>query len=534
LYLDRENKEESRGKDSTLPVRIVVYNRTFDMFNYYNSMATAKLKNLSSEPKTGFLLWTTFICGICLMTVEMTASRILAPYFGTSLFVWANIIGVVLLALSLGYYWGGKFADRSPTANKLYYLIFAAAVWTASMPWFSTSILRATLTFPSTAVFGLSLLAAILIYFVPCTIFGMISPYILKLLSKNQKNLGSEAGRLSAVSTIGCLLGTFLPVLVGLPLIGTLRTILICAAILFFTASLGLKRKSLQLFTIITLIMIWFAPVFVSSANTIYSGESSYSFVRVYERFGNRFLQIDDPRAVHSIKMADSTITHNYWDYAIAVPAQIPTKSTLILGVAGGNISNLFNQYFPDMKITGIEIDPLVVEVGKQFFNTTQNPNTKIITEEARNYLAHTSEKYDLIVLDTYHNLNLPIHLSTTEFFSLIRDHLTSNGTVAINVAHNAPQSALDDYLLATMAPHYQYLYSIDTNGGYNSLLIGRNQPWPEKLTNEQNQLISTSPELYHVWQKLPPKAITQTDPSKIQTDDRNILEWLSSSESIR
>lgn len=493
-------------------------------------MAAAK----SSWPNSAFLLWTAFICGMSLMAVEITASRVLAPYFGTSLFVWANIIGVVLLALSLGYYWGGKLADSYPSANKLYYLIFATAVWLMLMPWFGTGILQATLTFPTSAVFWLSLLAAFILFFPPCTIMGMISPYVLKLLSKDPKKLGREAGRLSAVSTIGSLIGTFLPVLVTIPLIGTLRTTLLFAAILFFTAGLGLRRMVLQLFTVIALSLLFFAPAFLSTDNTIYSGESSYSFVHVYERFGNRFLQIDDPRAVHSIKVAEGAITHNYWDYAITIPASIPTQNTLILGLAGGNISNLFHTYFPEMKITGIEIDPLVVEIGKQLFDTTKSPNIQVITEEARNYLVHTTEKYDLVVLDAYHNLSMPIHLSTSEFFSSIAGHLTTNGTLAINVAHNGPQSALDDYLLATLAPHYQYLYSIDTNGGYNSLLLARNQPWPATLTSAQNQLLSTSPELYHVWQKLPPKAVTQTDPTKIQTDDRNILEWLSSSESIR
>lgn len=497
-------------------------------------MATIKSVKESSWPNSAFLLWTAFICGMSLMAVEITASRVLAPYFGTSLFVWANIIGVVLLALSLGYYWGGKIADSYPSANKLYYLIFSTAVWLTFMPWFGTGILKATLTFPTSAVFWLSLLSAFILFFPPCTIMGMVSPYVLKLLSKDPKKLGREAGRLSAVSTIGSLIGTFLPVLVTVPLIGTLRTTLLFAAVLFFTVGIGLRRIIFQLFTVLALSLLLVAPAFLSSDNTIYSGESSYSFIHVYERLGNRFLQIDDPRAVHSIKVADSSITHNYWDYAIAVPSSIPTQNALILGLAGGNISNLFHAYFPEMKITGIEIDPLVVEVGKQLFDTAKSPNTTVITEEARNYLVHSQEKYDLVVLDAYHNLSMPIHLSTTEFFGLIAEHLTSNGTLAINVAHNGPQSSLDDYLLATMAPHYKYLYSIDTNGGYNSLLIGRNQPWPGQLNTEQNQLQSTSPELYHVWQKLPPKAITNTDSNKIQTDDRNILEWLSSSESIR
>lgn len=487
----------------------------------------------SSWPNAAFLLWTAFICGMSLMTVEITASRILAPYFGTSLFVWSNIIGVVLLALSFGYYWGGKIADQYPTSTKLYYLVFTTAVWLTFLPWFSTGLLKATLTFPSTAVFALSLLAAFVLFFPPCTIMGMISPYVLKLLSKDPQKLGREAGRLSAISTIGSLIGTFLPVLVSIPLIGTLRTTLVFAAILFFTAALGLRRKVFQIFTIIPLFLCLIAPAFLSSTNTIYSGESSYNFVHVYENRGNRFLQIDDPRSVHSVKMAEGNVTHNYWDYAAAIPFSIQTQNTLILGLAGGNISNLLHQYFPTMQITGIEIDPLLIDIGKKFFGT-QSSNTAIIADDARSYLTHNNQKYDFIVLDAYHNLNLPIHLSTSEFFGSVKEHLTSNGTFAINVAHSNNHSNLDSYLLATLEPHFQYLYSLDTNGGYNSILIARNQPWPTTLTAAKQQLITTTPELTHVWDKLPPKAITNTDPQKIQTDDRNILEWLSSGESMQ
>lgn len=496
-------------------------------------MASAKSTSKSPWPHPAFLLWTAFISGMSLMVVEINASRILAPYFGTSLFVWSNIIGIVLLALSLGYFWGGKVADRYPNGTKLYYLIFATATWLAILPWFSTGLLRATLSFPSSAVFGLSLFSALLLFFPPCTIMGMVSPYVLKLLSTNQKTLGQEAGRLSAISTLGSLIGTFLPVLVTIPTIGTLRTTLIFAALLFFTAALGLRKVILQSFTIVTLLLCFVAPAFLSNSYTVYSGESSYNFVHVYENQDNRFLQIDDPRAVHSIKMAQGAVTHNYWDYAAAIPFSIPTKNALVLGLAGGNISSLLHQYFPTMQIVGVEIDPLVVEIGKKLFDTA-HPNMQIVTDDARNFLTRSRDKYDFIILDTYHNLSLPVHLTTSEFFALIKDHLTNTGTLAINVAHEINHSQIDSYLLATLAPHFQYLYSIDTNGGYNSLLIARNQPWPSELSTAQKQQIATTPELSHVWQKLPPEPIASTDPQKIQTDDKNILEWLSSRESIR
>lgn len=476
-----------------------------------------------------FLLWTTFIAGVSLMALEMNASRILSPYFGSSLFVWTSIIGVVLLALSLGYFVGGRVADRFHTSRGLYWILFSIAAWLTFLPLLGTQFLQMTLTFPASQVLVMSLVSTLLLFFVPCTLMGMVSPYVLKLLNHEPKHLGRDAGLQSAVSTFGSLIGTFLPVLLTIPWLGTIRTTLLFAVVLGVTAIVGLRWWWGMLLVLVPVsFFIWGAPYLVN-AYTVYASESQYNYLHVYDHGNARYLQIDDPRAVHSVYHPDTVITHNYWDYVALLPFHQTTDSTLILGLAGGSISSLLHHYFPSMQITGVEIDPEVVRLGKEFF-AIEFPELTTVTADAREYLLRTKQSYDFVVLDAYHNLSLPVHLATTEFFGLIQSHLTADGTLAINAAHSTSQSDLDAYLAATMAPHFQYIYRLDTNGGYNTILFGRNQPWPASLSVEQQQRIASVPELSHIFSK-PLQMIIETDATKIQTDDRNQIEILGSKE---
>lgn len=474
-----------------------------------------------------FLLWTTFISGMSLMALEINASRILAPYFGSSLFVWSSIIGIVLLALSLGYYFGGKIADKHPRASILYSMLFAVGVWMTILPWLSTFLLNiVTIQNVSTSLVFVAIAFCFVLFLPPCTLMGMVSPYVLKLYTANIKDLGRESGKLYAISTIGSLIGTFIPALITIPLIGSLRTTLLFAFCILLTAAIGLKKRWMLAFPLITALLFTFAHPTFTNADTIFQTESSYGYINIYDRNNIRFLQLDAPYGVHSIKIPDSLITKNYWDYFTVIPFYKPTNKTLLLGVAGGNISALLHQYFPHMKITGVEIDPAIVDAAKKYFDLEQ-PNLEIKIDDARSFLHHTPNTYDLIIMDVYHDLNIPNHLSTKEFFSLAKSKLNTHGTVAINVAHSDARSDLDKYVAATLHSVFPYVYIVDTNQGYNSLLLGSDAPWP---TNTDIP-VSQYPELHHVWSKYPPRQITTFNEQLIQTDDQNSIELIAGQE---
>src|SRR5579885_3190987 len=184
-----------------------------------------------------------FVAGASSLAVELSASRLLAPYFGTSLFVWANLIGLILLYLTIGYYVGGRMADRYPRPAVLYWLTIIASLMIGAIPFVSRPILTWSLTAFATysvSVFYGSLVSVLLLFAIPMILLGCVSPFAIRLRIEQVGRSGHTAGLLYAISTAGSILGTFLPVLVFIPNIGTYRTFLVFAASLMIVSVIGL------------------------------------------------------------------------------------------------------------------------------------------------------------------------------------------------------------------------------------------------------------------------------------------------------
>src|SRR5947209_8448875 len=189
------------------------------------------------------LILLVFVSGACSLAVELSASRLLAPYFGTSLFFWANLIGLILLYLTIGYYVGGRLADRYPRASTLYALTTTAAFLIAIIPFISRPILmwsQSSFATYSIGVFYGSLVSVILLFAVPMILLGCVSPFAIRLRIEQVGKSGRTAGQLYAISTAGSILGTFLPVLLLIPNIGTYRTFFSFAVALLLVSILGL------------------------------------------------------------------------------------------------------------------------------------------------------------------------------------------------------------------------------------------------------------------------------------------------------
>lgn len=190
-----------------------------------------------------FLILMVFVAGACSLAVELTASRLLAPYFGTSIFVWANLIGLILLYLTTGYYVGGRLADRYPRPAVLYLLTTIAALLIACIPVISGTILTWALTVFSSLSLGVfygSLIAILLLFALPMILLGCVSPYAIRLRIEQTGKAGRTAGQLYAISTAGSIVGTFLPVLVLMPNIGTRLTFFVFAIALLIMSLSGL------------------------------------------------------------------------------------------------------------------------------------------------------------------------------------------------------------------------------------------------------------------------------------------------------
>src|SRR2546421_1119769 len=189
------------------------------------------------------LILLVFVAGACSLAVELSASRLLAPYFGTSLFVWSNLIGLILLYLPIGYYAGGRVPDRSPRPAVLYGLTIAAAFLISLIPFLSKPILhwsQSSFASYSIGVFYGSLVSVILLFAIPMILLGCVSPFAIRLRIEQVGKSGRTSGQLYAISTAGSIVGTFLPVLLLIPNIGTYRTFFTFAVALLLVSILAL------------------------------------------------------------------------------------------------------------------------------------------------------------------------------------------------------------------------------------------------------------------------------------------------------
>jgi len=382
-----------------------------------------------------------FGAGTGSLATEIAASRLLAPYFGSSTIVWANLIGIVLAGLALGYYLGGKLADRRPEPRLLGLIVLAAAGWVALTPFVARPFLDATVSSLDDASAGavIGSFFAVLLLFAPAVVLlGMVSPFAIRLAISDVETAGAVAGRFYALSTAGSLLGTFVPALLTIPLVGTQRTLLGTAFVLAGSASLLLGRRA-AVAAVAFAVLVAIPPGAVKAEEgLLYEKESRHQFIQVLERNdGRRLLSLNEGVAVHSVWRKQTVLTGGVWDALLTVPVVLeePPRRVAILGNAGGTLARSFGVFWPDAEIDGVEIDAAVTDVGYRYFGLGDNPRVTTYDEDARPFLRRTDRRYDVIYVDAYHQPYVPFYLATQEFFRLVRDRLAPGGVVALNVA---------------------------------------------------------------------------------------------------
>ncbi len=382
-----------------------------------------------------------FGAGTGSLATEIAASRLLAPYFGSSTIVWANLIGIVLAGLALGYYLGGKLADRRPEPRLLGLIVLAAAAWVALTPFVARPFLDATVSSLDDASAGavIGSFFAVLLLFAPAVVLlGMVSPFAIRLAISDVATAGAVAGRFYALSTGGSLLGTFVPALLTIPLVGTQRTLLGTAFVLAGSAALLLGRRA-AVAAIAFAVLVAIPPGAIKAEEgLLYEEESRQQFIQVLERAdGRRLLRLNEGVAVHSVWRKDTVLTGGVWDALLTVPAVLgePPRRVAILGSAGGTLARAFGVFWPRAEIDAVEIDPAVTDVGYRYFGLGDNPRVTTYDDDARPFLRRTDRRYDVIYVDAYRQPYVPFYLATQEFFRLVRDRLAPGGVVALNVA---------------------------------------------------------------------------------------------------
>lgn len=383
------------------------------------------------------LLLVVLLSGTGSLATEICASRLVAPFFGDAIGVWAIIIGVILAALSIGYWYGGKLADLHPDPRLLGALIAAAAALVAALPFAAHPILVATIRAVGTVPDPGSVLIGVLALFaIPTALLGMVAPFAIRLAVDDVASAGMTAGRMYAASTVGSIIGSFGSALVGVPTVGTQRTLIAAAAVLAVAATL-LVRWAMAVALILAAALAIPPAAVRPGGRVLFETETAYQYVQVVEAGdGSRSLVINEGIGIQSVWYPHSVLTGGEWDTFLVVPPLVghPSHRVLIIGNGGGTISRAYGRFYPDAAIDGVELDPVVSRIGVEYFSADANPRLVTINQDGRRFLTSTGQRYDIVIVDAYHQLTIPPHLATAEFFGEIRDHLVPGGILAVNV----------------------------------------------------------------------------------------------------
>ncbi|HXG52037.1 MAG TPA: fused MFS/spermidine synthase [candidate division Zixibacteria bacterium] len=384
-----------------------------------------------------------FVSGGVLMGLEIVGSRVLAPYFGSSIFVWGSLISVVMAALSLGYYWGGWLSAREPSYGKLLVLLLIPGVLIFFLPFVYPTVNEwiAGIDFGT----RLNPLIACSIYFLlPGVFLGTISPYVIRLAATRLATVGSTAGTLYAVSTCGSIFGTLLTAFYLIPVMGVSNIIhslgLTLIALSFVVVPLvrlrspALGRAVAALSVIGSVLASWPLPTW-ARVRTILEKDTFYHRIRVEEDDEARYLYFD--RTLQSaMNLNDPTalrLTYSRYT-SLAFVFRPDARKMLLIGLGGGSIPKKVQKEFPDLEIDAVEIDPEVIRIARSHFNVREGKNLRIHAQDGRLFLARTQNLYDIILIDAYYSDAMPFHLATREFFELAQKKLTPNGIVVTNL----------------------------------------------------------------------------------------------------
>lgn len=498
--------------------------------------------------KKFYLYLTVFFSGMTALAVELAASRLLGNVYGSSNLVWAAIIGLILIYLTLGYWLGGRLADKHPTYLMFYRILMWGSLTVGLVPMIARPVLKLSATAFDQLELPLlvgAFIAVLILFIVPVTLIGMASPFALKLALNDASQAGKVSGRISAISTLGSFIGTFLPVMVLVPLVGTYRTFLFFSSLLMLIATIGIifyvdfKTWLRFVWMPIILILLWVFGARGADKTTtgmIYETESAYNYIQVVEDGDYRYLRLNEGQGMHSVYHPTRLNYQGPWSQALVAPYFNPAPQTrdsveriAIVGLAGGTTARQAAVVYPDVPIDGFEIDPKIVDVGETYFDMTQ-PTLNVIVEDGRWGLAHSSEVYDIISVDAYRPPYIPWHMTTVEFFQSVYDHLSEDGAMMINIGRSPLDRTLVNDLATTIREIFPTVFVMDLPGSFNSILFATRQPgsWDYFLENYiQLAAVETPPLLLDAMaltynnQQMPPEN------TRVYTDDRAPIEWL-------
>jgi spermidine synthase len=424
-----------------------------------------------------------FVCGAVLMGLEIVGSRILAPYFGNSIFVWGSLISIVLAALSLGYWLGGIMADRWPRLSVLGVLIALPGIMIALLPFVYPPLNQAIAASEMGARLS-PLVSSLVLFLVPSVFLGTISPFAVRLQARAVASVGTTAGGLYAVSTAGSIAGTLLTAFYLIVVIGVanivhglgLTLLLVAAAVFLRGRRTGRASLALVCTGVLLLGVIWHARTRAAEPGLLLDMDSFYNHIRVAEDSGTRYIDFDNLRQSAMLLDDPWDLRLRYTRFlALALAFQPEPKRVLVLGLGGGSFPKRLYRDFPQVVVDVVDIDPEVIGIAKRYFQVPEDSRLRLHLRDGRRFVRETTEKYDLIFLDAYNSDTIPFHLTTREFYRQLEARLAPGGFVVSNIIGTlrGPQSAFFRAMYRTLADSFSTVYVVPTYDGGGAFVLG-------------------------------------------------------------
>ncbi|MFO0911891.1 MAG: fused MFS/spermidine synthase [Pirellulales bacterium] len=423
--------------------------------------------------RTGALLGIVFVAGAVLMGLEIAGSRVLAPYFGNSVYVWGSLITVFLMALSLGYYVGGRVADRHPSYGVLTLICAVVSVMIFVVPFVAPGLCTRLVDAGWGEQSG-PLLASLVMFLPPSVGMGMVSPYAIRLAASSISSVGKIAGTLYAISTAGSILGTLVTTFVLIPncslssILKGLGIALLAGALLTIPAWRS-RRTGASLLLLAALLLTGMVfreplpPPINAEDELLVRADTPYHSIKVYNNRLFRLLCFD--------KLVEGAVRNepphrpvgeftNYFHLAFLLAPQI--ERTLFIGAGVGLGPRSFHTHSPQMKIDLVDIDPKVLELTFSHFFLEPGPHLNVVADDGRIFLRRATASYDCIVLDAFSaGGRIPFHLVTREFLELCRARMSARGVFVMNInsAIEGPRSGIFHAMHQTCAAVFPQVY---------------------------------------------------------------------------
>jgi spermidine synthase len=419
-----------------------------------------------------------FACGAVLMSLEILGSRVLAPQYGNSVIVWGSLIGVFLGALSLGYWLGGRLADRVPRAEMIAGLVAGSGLFVVAIPTIAPFVFG--IAGDSVRIGSLS--AAMALFFIPSLMLGAVSPYAIRLEEARMERLGRAAGGLYAISTLGSIIGTIATAFWLLPLAGVPTLIRALGFILIFSSA-GLMLWSMPSIRFGRLaavaaggfVAVVGAAVLIVEASSahakphgtketlVFEKDTFYHHIRITDDGDVRELHFDNSNQSAIYKSKPLVSAYGFTEYLHLGRVLVPDpKNVLVIGLGGGIVAHQLLAELPHAQIDCAEIDPEVIDVARRYFDFPQSdPRLRVAAEDGRRFLTKSDRRYDMIIVDAFYKDSVPFHLVTREFYALCRQKMTPHGVLVLNMVGTArgPRSALFASIYRTLGSSFTERY---------------------------------------------------------------------------